>query len=107
QRTATTWGSAGNVLTGRTVTGSSSNTAAATVSRTGLVSGVAAGSATITALSEGQSGTAVVAVTNAPVASVIVTPLSATVSVGQTAQLTATPRDATGTPLAGRALTWP
>ena len=106
QLTATTLDSAGNVLTGRTLTWSSSNTAAATVSRTGLVSGVAAGSATITALSEGQSGTAVVAVTNAPVASVTVTPSSATVSVGQTAQLTATPRDASGTPLSGRALTW-
>ena len=106
QLTATTLDSAGNVLTGRTVTWSSSNTAAATVSRTGLVSGVAAGSATITALSEGQSGTAVVAVTNAPVASVIVTPLSATVSVGQTAQLTATLKDASGNVLSGRAVTW-
>src|SRR5205823_4609778 len=106
QLTATTLDSAGNVLTGRTVTWSSSNTAAATVSRTGLVSGVAAGSATITALSEGQSGTAVVAVTNAPVASVIVTPSSATVSVGQTAQLTATLRDAAGNGLSGRVVTW-
>ena len=106
QLTATTLDSAGNVLTGRTVTWSSSNTAAATVSRTGLVSGVAAGSATITALSEGQSGRAVVAVTNAPVASVTVTPSSATVSVGQTAPLTATPKDASGTPLSGRAVTW-
>ncbi len=106
QLTATTLDSAGNVLTGRTVTWSSSNTAAATVSRTGLVSGVAAGSATITAASEGQSGTAVMAVTNAPVASVTVTPLSATVSVGQTAQLTATLKDASGNVLSGRAVTW-
>jgi len=106
QLTATTLDSAGNVLTGRTVTWSSSNTAAATVSRTGLVSGVAAGSATITAASEGQSGTAVMAVTNAPVASVTVTPSSATVSVGQTAQLTATLKDASGNVLSGRAVTW-
>src|SRR5437660_5792274 len=106
QLTATTLDSAGNVLTGRTVTWSRRNTAAATVSRTGLVSGVAAGSATITAASEGQSGTAVMAVTNAPVASVIVTPLSATVSVGQTAQLTATLKDASGNVLSGRAVTW-
>src|SRR5207237_9050836 len=35
-----------------------------------------------------------------------VSPPSATVSVGQTAQLTATPKDASGTPLSGRAVTW-
>jgi len=106
QLTATTWDSAGNVLTGRTVSWSSSNSNAATVSRTGLVSGVTAGSATITATSEGKSGTAAVTVTNAPVASVTVTPSSATVSVGQTAQLTATLKDASGNVLSGRAVTW-
>src|SRR2546425_4288579 len=41
-----------------------------------------------------------------PVASVSVAPPSATVPVGQTVQLTATPKDANGTPLAGRAVTW-
>src|SRR5213594_2118259 len=46
----------GNVLTGRTVTWASSNSALSTVSATGLVTGVAAGVVTITATSEGQSG---------------------------------------------------
>jgi uncharacterized protein YjdB len=41
-----------------------------------------------------------------PVASVTVSPPSATVEVGQTAQLTATPKDASGTPLTGRVVTW-
>src|SRR2546429_4360833 len=41
-----------------------------------------------------------------PVAAVAVSPRSLVVSVGQTAQLTAVPLDAHGTPLARRAVTW-
>jgi uncharacterized protein YjdB len=52
----------GNTLTGRTITWSSSNTGVATVSSSGRVSAVKAGSATITATSEGRSGTAGVGV---------------------------------------------
>src|SRR5216684_1430396 len=62
QLTATTKDSAGNVLTGRAVTWASSNEAVATVNSTGLATGVAAGQATITATSEGQSGTAAITV---------------------------------------------
>src|SRR5207253_9396851 len=54
---------AGNTLTGRIVTWASSNTAVATVSGSGLATGMAGGPATITATSEGQSGTAAVSVT--------------------------------------------
>src|SRR5213078_565045 len=61
--------SAGNLLTGRTVSWMISNAAVATVSASGLVTGVAAGSATITATSEGKSGTSTITVTNIPVAS--------------------------------------
>src|SRR4029077_16206261 len=53
--------SAGNVLTGYTVTWTTSNAAVATVSATGLVTGVAAGSATITAEHKGYSATAGIA----------------------------------------------
>jgi hypothetical protein len=63
QLTATLRDATGNVLTGRTVTWSSNNTGTATVNGTGLVSGVAAGSATITATSEGRSGTSAMTVT--------------------------------------------
>src|SRR5205814_1691141 len=49
---------AGRTLTGRTVTWSSANSALAAVSSTGLASGLAAGSTTITAQSEGRSGSA-------------------------------------------------
>jgi len=96
----------GNPLSGRTVTWASSNTSVATVSASGLVTGNVAGTATITATSEGQSGTASVTVSNVPVASVTVTPASASVNEGKTVQLTATPKDANGTPLTGRTVTW-
>lgn len=48
----------GNTLTNRSISWKSSNDAFATVSSNGLVSGEGAGSVTITATSEGQSGTA-------------------------------------------------
>jgi uncharacterized protein YjdB len=46
-----------NVLTGRTVSYSSSNVSIATVSASGLVRGVSAGTVTITATSEGKTAT--------------------------------------------------
>jgi len=63
QLTAALQDAAGRALLGRAVAWSSSNTGVATVSGTGLVSGVAAGSATITATSEGVRGTAALTVT--------------------------------------------
>ena len=62
QATATLRDAAGNVLTGRTVTWSSSNTGVATVSSSGVVSAVATGTAQITATST-VSGSATVTVT--------------------------------------------
>src|SRR5437773_2491774 len=197
QLTATPQDASGNPLTGRVITWQSSNGAVASVNSSGLVTAVATGSATITATSEGQSGTAAITVTaptgqlaigdsvqattstwvrniaqppadpatgtppsligtqpagargvvdsgpvlnttpggdgairyhvlfaaapsgwvvqdylakivpTVPVASVTVTPASVSVLQGQTVQLTATPRDANGTPLTGRVITWP
>ena len=54
---------AGATLTGRTVTWSTSAPGVATVSLGGLVSGVSAGTATITATSEGRTGNATVTIT--------------------------------------------
>ena len=98
----------GNALSGRTVTWASSNGSVGGVDGSGLVTGVVAGSTTITATSEGQSGTSAVTVTAAPVpvASVTVSPATAAVFVGQTTQLTATPKDVNGNTLTGRTITW-
>jgi len=106
QLTATPKSANGTPLPGRLVTWATDNPAAATVNANGLVTGVAAGFATIRATSEGQVGTAAVTVAVAPVASVDVTPASANVAVGSTIALTATPRDANGNPLTGRAVAW-
>src|SRR5207249_1116245 len=106
QLTATLKDANGNVLTGRPVAWASNNTPVATVTGTGLVTGKVAGSATITATSEGQNGTAAITVTPIPVASVTVAPATAGVAVGSTVQLTATPKDANGNPLTGRVVTW-
>jgi uncharacterized protein YjdB len=106
QLTATTKDSAGNVLSGRVVTWTTSAAGVATVSASGLVSGVAVGSATITAMSEGKSGTATVAVNAVPVATVTVSPASASIRVGATAQLNATTKDSAGGVLTGRTITW-
>src|SRR5436309_5330412 len=106
QLTATLKDANGNTLVGRSITWSSSNPSAASVNGTGLVTGVAAGSATITATSEGKSGSSAITVVHMPVASVTVTPASGTVSAGSSLPLTATPKDANGNPLVGRTVTW-
>jgi hypothetical protein len=64
--TATVKDQNGNTMSGQTVTWTSSSTAIATVSNAGVVTGVAAGSATITGTSAGKNGTAAITVTAAP-----------------------------------------
>src|SRR5256885_8754560 len=66
QLTATPKDASGNSLTGRTITWASSNTSVATVSSSGLVRGVVAGSATITATSETEGGASAVTGTAGP-----------------------------------------
>jgi uncharacterized protein YjdB len=66
QLTATLKDARGNVLNGRTVAWTSSAPAVATVSASGRVTGVTEGNATITAASEGKSGTVSVQVVPAP-----------------------------------------
>ena len=109
QLAATTRDANNNVLTGRVVGWSSSNTGISTVSASGLVTAVGAGSATITALSETKTGTAAITVSAAapvPVASVSVSPATATLQVGETVQLSAVTRDANNNVLTGRVVSW-
>ena len=68
QLTAATRDVDGNVLTGRPITWSSSSQTVAVVDATGLVTGLAEGSTTITATSEGISGSSAVTVSGQPAA---------------------------------------
>ena len=103
---------AGNTLTGRTVTWTSSAPSVATVSSSGLVQALVAGSTSITATSGGISGQATLTVTAtpppppAPVASVSVSLSSSSLTTGQTTQATAVLRDASGNVLTGRTISW-
>jgi uncharacterized protein YjdB len=96
----------GNVLSGRSVAWSSGRPTVATVSATGFVTALSPGNAIITASVEGKSGVGAITVSPAPVASVAVSPTSATLIVGQTVQLEAQPSDASGRPLDGRTVAW-
>ena len=106
QLSARTSDASGNTLTGRAVAWTSSNAAVAAIDALGLVTAVAPGTATITATSEGKSGTASVVVNVVPVASVQVAPPAATIFTGATVQLTATARSSAGTVLTGRTTMW-
>ena len=96
----------GNVLTGHTITWSSADDGIATVDNTGLVTGVSAGATTITATSEGKSGTSGIAVGAQIAASITVAPPSVAITVGQTSQLTPTVSDAGNAIIAGAPVTW-
>lgn len=80
--------------TNKTVSYSSNNTGVATVNGSGLVTGVATGSATITVTTQDGAKTATTAITvsssNVAVTSVSLSPTAATLAVGATQQLTAT-----------------
>jgi uncharacterized protein YjdB len=101
---------AGAERAGRTFVWTSSAPAVATVSSTGLVTAVGAGSATITATADGVSGTAAVTVTAppavGPVSRVAVSPKTTTMQVNSTLRFTATTYDAGGNVVTGRSCTW-
>lgn len=106
QLRATVSGAGGETLEGRVVTWSSDRESVARVDASGRVTAVAPGTASITATSEGRSSSAVVTVSAVPVASVSVAPATLSLTVGQTSQLSATVRDASGGALAGRGVVW-
>lgn len=98
--------SQGSELPNSVVTYASSDATVATVSGSGVVTGVTPGKATITASSGGKSGTADVTVTPTPVANVVVSPAQPYVIIGKTITLTAQASSATGQVLSGRTVTW-
>lgn len=103
--TAQTQSAAGSTLAGRTVVWSSTAPTIASVAN-GVVSAIAIGTAGIIATAEGRADTATITVTPVPVASVTVSPTTASLQVGATTTIAATARDASGASLTGRAVTW-
>jgi uncharacterized protein YjdB len=96
----------GGLLRGYTFAWSSNGTTVATVSASGVVTGVSQGNVVITATAAGLSGTAIVSVRLAPVATVSVSPQSGTVQAGKTLQLNVSLQDAGGNVLTGRLVSW-
>jgi uncharacterized protein YjdB len=104
--TATVKDANGAIVTDRPVTWTTSNVAVASVTQAGVVKALAAGTAIISATSDGNSGSATVTVEAGPVATVTLLPSSVTLQRGMTATITATLRDAGGNLLTGRAVAW-
>ncbi len=96
----------GNALTGRAVQWTSSSNTVATVTSAGLVNGIKAGTATIFATSEGKTGSAQINVSAVPVNALVLSPLTTTIAVGATTQLTALTTDSAGHTLIGRDIAW-
>lgn len=103
--TATAYDASQQVLPDRGFAWTTSDAAVATVNN-GLVTTKAQGTATITATAEGKSDATVFTVSPGAVATVSITPNSITMVAGEKQQLTATAKDANGTVLAGRSVTW-
>ncbi|HEV8448921.1 MAG TPA: Ig-like domain-containing protein [Gemmatimonadaceae bacterium] len=114
--TATVRDATGNVLNGRTVSWSSLNPSVATVSIGGTVTALVAGSATIRATVESQTGDATFTVDApaptqtppppAPTASVTVTLDSTNLAPGHTSVAHAVAKDSKGNVLTGKTVTW-
>ena len=96
----------GTPVDGRTVTWASASPAVAGVNDVGLVTAVSAGSAVITATSEGRAGSALITVVPVPVATVAIRPARTAVAPGGAVTVVALPADSANGPLLARRATW-
>ena len=106
QLSATVRDSRGEVVTGRSISWSSSKPEVATVSGSGMVTAVGPGDASIAATVDGVVGTAAGRVAAAGIGTVSVTPSSAELTVGGTRQLSVAVTDANGQPVANPSVSW-
>ncbi|MBT8478260.1 MAG: Ig-like domain-containing protein, partial [Gemmatimonadetes bacterium] len=98
--------SSGAVLDDRPFTWATSDQDVAVIDSTGFAKTLSPGVATISAASEGISGSATLTVVPTPVAGVAVFPVDTLLEAGQSVQLTAEARDRDGSLLTGRAMAW-
>lgn len=96
----------GNIPAGRVVSWTSATPTIATVNSTGLVTGLALGTARIAINAEGATDTLTLQVTRVPVTIVRVSPTSSSVIQGGTVQLSTTIEDSTGTTVTDRTVEW-
>lgn len=96
----------GNTLTGRSIAFTSSNTGVATIDNSGGIVAVSAGTTTITAMSEGKTGSATLTVIPPPVASISVSLAQSSLQVGGSTSASAVLRDANGVVLSDRSIAW-
>ena len=109
QMTAAVLDANGKPLTGLTVIWQSNNPTVASISSTGLVTGLTVGAAVVSASIGGYLGisnvTVATTITLGP-SSVALSPASATVGIGRTVQFTATATDSTGNTYPNATATW-
>ncbi len=96
----------GSIPAGRVVSWTSLTPTIATVNANGLVTAFALGTARIVLTAEGVADTVPMSVTRVPVSIIRVSPSSNSVVLGNTAQLSATVEDSTGTTITDRTLEW-
>jgi uncharacterized protein YjdB len=91
---------------GASFTWNSASPTVASVDGGGVVTGIAPGTANITATADGVSGSASITVIPVPVIAVLIAQRTPSIRPGETVQLSAIAQDAVGRPLAGRTITW-
>ena len=96
----------GHALSGRAVTWSANQANIVTVTSSGIVAAISPGTATVTASSEGRSGTATITVNAPTVNRVEVTPATAAINIGGSFRLTATVFDSRGNVIPGVQVAW-
>ena len=105
--TASVLNASGQTMSGATVSYSSSNSAVATVSSDGMVTGVTAGSSTVTVTSGSLHAAVPVSVSAANVATQIrVSPTSVSLAVGASQTVTASVLNSSGGAVAGATVSW-
>lgn len=96
----------GRPIDGRAATWVTNSTATASVSATGVVTGIAPGSATITATIEGKTGEASVSVVEVTVTSIALEVANVTLAAHQVLKLSAVARDGSGAPIPANFISW-
>ena len=103
---ATAKDSAGNILQGRAISWTSSDSSRVYVTGDGSVTATNTGSAVVSASAEGKSASTTVNALPAVVARVSVAVDASNIQVGQSTQAVATAVDSSGNAITGRAVTW-